>query len=139
MKHTYNATLPDGRIVTRTTDRIYTHVIAVINDSPFSTRQNWGAAAWAGRPDLAEKDVAKYSKWNFTRVVAIPVNNPRPELTPAQVSKENSKKLAKAQKRVVSLRGMLEVYRAGWDDLTIAKWEQLIKDEENWIKELETK
>ena len=73
-KHTYKATMPDGSILTRTTQRVYTHVVAVLSDT------EWGWVQWCGRPDLAEKAAQRtrgYGCWEEVRI--IPVDNPRPE------------------------------------------------------------
>jgi hypothetical protein len=51
MKPKYAATLPDGREVTRQTQRTYTNIVAVRRDDG----QGWGVWSWAGRFDLAFK------------------------------------------------------------------------------------
>lgn len=50
-KPKYEATLPDGRVVTRDTKRTYTHVVTVKRDDGLG----WGVWSWAGRFDLAYK------------------------------------------------------------------------------------
>jgi hypothetical protein len=59
VKHTYKVTCPDGTIVTRTTDRKYTHVIVGRDKEPNRPGRNFGdkffAITWAGTPALAEK------------------------------------------------------------------------------------
>ena len=67
-KHTYEAKLPNGETVTRTTARTYTHVIVAKHaDWFFEYRKNsfgglykdsvnnFFAVTWCGRPDLADK------------------------------------------------------------------------------------
>jgi len=50
-KPKYEATLPDGHVVTRQTDRTYTHIVACRGDDG----RGWGVWSWAGRFDLAFK------------------------------------------------------------------------------------
>lgn len=50
-KHTYIATLPDGTPFTRTTERTYTHVIAVRD------AKGWGVTGCVGRANLANAKV----------------------------------------------------------------------------------
>lgn len=57
-KHTYKAVCPDGTIVTRTTDRKYTHVIVARDRVPDARRpagERYFQVTWAGTPELAEK------------------------------------------------------------------------------------
>lgn len=63
-KRTLTATLPSGEIVTRTTARTYTHVVARKATYADGTTAGWCAHGWCGRPNLAEKQVAKLcSSW----------------------------------------------------------------------------
>jgi hypothetical protein len=80
---TLTATDPaTGATVTRTTDRVY--VAAVV-----TTAANGEvlAAAWAGRPDLAAKALAKYGGaakgWRLAPVTADPWATPEPAAAPA--------------------------------------------------------
>lgn len=51
----FEATLPDGTVVTRKTKgRTYTNVIAVVNRSTGT----WSALNWCGTPELAAKALA---------------------------------------------------------------------------------
>lgn len=75
MKQTLTATLPDGRTVTRTTARPYTHVV-VGHDGD----GDWGAFGWCGSHDLAMKKRDSERKWHSQRypegaIDIIPVNN----------------------------------------------------------------
>lgn len=77
-KYIYTATCPDGTIVTRKTDRIYTHaVVGYWRDEEIPT---YGMFEFCGRLDLAQKS---YKKWTAqgAKVVVVPVDNPRPEPT----------------------------------------------------------
>lgn len=53
------AILPSGEIVTRRTARTYTHVVARKVTYADGTTTGWSEMGWCGRPDLAEKQVAK--------------------------------------------------------------------------------
>lgn len=53
------ATLPDGQAVTRRTARTYTHVVASHTTYTDGTSTGWHAHGWCGRPELAQKQVAK--------------------------------------------------------------------------------
>lgn len=68
-RYTYRATLPDGKVVTRTTTRNYTHIVAILypttnydveRGSTFTGEFHWGMFGWCGRLDLAQKTAAKY-------------------------------------------------------------------------------
>lgn len=50
----YYALLPDGKIATRKTHRVYTHIVAV-------NYRGWGAEHWCGRYDLAVKQANRYT------------------------------------------------------------------------------
>jgi hypothetical protein len=51
MKATYTATLPNGMIVSRKSDRVYTHIVAAIcNES-----KDWVYLGFCGSLDLAKK------------------------------------------------------------------------------------
>jgi hypothetical protein len=52
------ATGPGGQVFTRTTERTYTHVVAVLHEYD-DGHQGWTPGQWAGRPDLAQKAAAK--------------------------------------------------------------------------------
>lgn len=53
-KSTLTAILPDGKVETRKTACTYTHVVAIdLNDG-----EGWGAIAWCGSLELAEKRAA---------------------------------------------------------------------------------
>lgn len=58
-KRTLTATLPDGKTVTRTTARTYSHVVARRLTYADGTTSGWCAHGWCGRLDLAAKQVAK--------------------------------------------------------------------------------
>lgn len=53
-KHTYEAVCPDGYVLTRTTARIYTHVIICRGEEGF------GELSWAGNLTLAEKALPRF-------------------------------------------------------------------------------
>jgi hypothetical protein len=53
----YKATCPDGTVVTRRTDRIYTHVL-VVKDA-----KGWGAYGWIGRPDLIQAKIREATRY----------------------------------------------------------------------------
>lgn len=77
-KYKYTATCPGGTIVTRTTDRVYTHaVVGYWRDEEIPT---YGMFEFCGRLDLAQKS---YKKWTAqgAKVIVVPVDNPRPEPT----------------------------------------------------------
>lgn len=67
-KVTLTCTAPDGTIISRTTDNLYTHVL--ITD----TRGGWGAVQWCSRLDLAQKALRRYSSWNLTNLTIVQVN-----------------------------------------------------------------
>lgn len=88
-KQTLTHVLPNGRVITRTTARAYSHVIECrIKDIPEnrgwvkshpelfdagSEWSQWFVWGWAGRADLAEKEAGKWGKntgWE-TRAVLI--------------------------------------------------------------------
>jgi hypothetical protein len=76
-KNVYEATLPDGRKATRTTDRTYSHVIiydeveGLKQYDPHTKRdvltKGWVVLTWAGRPDLAEKEFRRYSGLRYLK------------------------------------------------------------------------
>lgn len=53
------ATLPSGEIVTRRTARTYSHVVASKTTYTDGTCSGWHTHGWCGRPELAQKQVAK--------------------------------------------------------------------------------
>lgn len=59
-KTTYTATLPNGETVTRKTERTYTHV--VVSEVTWDGETSFFGAEWAGRPDLAQKNAAKWER-----------------------------------------------------------------------------
>lgn len=83
-KHTFNVTMPDGVVETRTSTHDYQFVVAYLVE-----RQRgmvWTIAQWTSRMDLAQKAYDK-SAQHFTpdTIKIIPVNNPRTEEEKAQV------------------------------------------------------
>ena len=94
VKHTYTVEAPDGTLATRTTHRIYTHVVfgrrdivndrlragyfkskdpahfnhlhSLITDREQTTHyQEWVAIRWCGRLDLATKEL-RAEQWGYT-------------------------------------------------------------------------
>ena len=57
----FTATLPNGTIATRKTERTYTHVVVVEREN-LDGRVTYGKPEWAGRLDLAQKNAAKRDK-----------------------------------------------------------------------------
>lgn len=57
-KTTFTATLPNGEIRTRKTERTYTHVV-VVESHYADGRVSFTKGEWAGRLDLAQKNAAK--------------------------------------------------------------------------------
>lgn len=73
-KKTFCALLPDGSTKKRTTSRIFTHVIAVIEDPTIRacTTPSWGITTWCGRFDLAESEANKARNkpyWADVRII----------------------------------------------------------------------
>ena len=69
---TVRVALPDGGVATRRTARTYTHVICARG----WRADDWGALVpvrWAGRSDLARKQVVDLERRGYTGVVAVPV------------------------------------------------------------------
>jgi hypothetical protein len=58
-KHTYHCPLPDGTVITRTTARTYTHVLASFDG------ERWGWNGWCGRLDLAHTQRRREEGWWF--------------------------------------------------------------------------
>jgi hypothetical protein len=58
--NTYQVKLVDGTIVTRKSDRSYTH--AVVSNLVFSGRDNGVKVAFASSLELAEKNMASFQK-----------------------------------------------------------------------------
>tara|TARA_R100001594_G_scaffold41146_1_gene73137 strand:+ start:259 stop:561 length:303 start_codon:yes stop_codon:yes gene_type:complete len=91
-KRKLTATLPDGGIATRTTNKTYTHVIAVKTGSG-----QWDALGWAGSPELAAKRLATetnhyqggWGYWDYYRVnlagKVVPFVGPLPEFKGAEL------------------------------------------------------
>lgn len=82
MSITYTAQTPTGTVTRTSEGRTYTHAIIALD------AQGWGAVAWAGREDLAVKQVAHWSKVpSFTEVRMVPVTveekKPRAAKVPA--------------------------------------------------------
>lgn len=76
-KHTYTATCTDGKIETRTTDRVYTHVLVA------QYGNGYRHVEWCGRMDLAQKAHKKYDKPGIdVALTIVPVDNPRNEAQP---------------------------------------------------------
>lgn len=80
---TYSATLPDGRVVTRKSDRTYTHVLALYD----ATTSRWCAVGFAGSEALALKTLrAKVSRWGErvteSRIIPVTYKAPRVRLCP---------------------------------------------------------
>lgn len=70
--HTYRVEY-GGRSFTRRTDRTYTHVVLVRrNRRNPDVAPDWKAYAWAGRPDLAEKQ-RKDALRIYEDAVAVPI------------------------------------------------------------------
>lgn len=68
--HTYTAILPDGTEFTRTTQRTYTHVIAVRQG------EKWGNMGCIGRADLAQKKIneatsGRYGRFDEARAIPL--------------------------------------------------------------------
>jgi len=57
-KTTYTATTPSGKTFTRKTERTYTHCV-VVEFVRSNGERSFTDPAWAGRPDLAKKQVTK--------------------------------------------------------------------------------
>lgn len=60
MKRKLYATLPDGREISRWTERTYTHIIAIRQAG--GNPDIWIAATWCGRPDLAQKQQMDFAR-----------------------------------------------------------------------------
>lgn len=73
-KQTLTVTFPDGTVGKRTTERNYTHVVAVAYD----TDKKWRAVHWCGSLALAEKQ-------KTTSAVILEVNNAAAAVSDAQV------------------------------------------------------
>ena len=85
------ATMPDGTVLKRRTDRQYTHVIVrkykhqdlkrtvtyPNGEKETFTMDRWGAETWIGRPDLvaARWEGFKNSKHNFYEFLLFETNN----------------------------------------------------------------
>ena len=66
-KRKLTAITPDGKILTRTTHREYSHMVAIQNTKKhFFYPLGWSSWSWSSRLDLAEKKVqdAKQLGWN---------------------------------------------------------------------------
>lgn len=80
-KTVYEATAPDGTVITRTTDRVYTH--AVLAKERKGTR-GWGYIGFCGSLELAQKlertTSARYKKYDldysYVLVPAVPRSKP---------------------------------------------------------------
>lgn len=69
-KTTYTATLPNGEVVTRKTERTYTHV--VVSEVTYQDGEpRFSNCTWCGRPDLAQKQVALWER-NWQKQVGVP-------------------------------------------------------------------
>jgi len=55
---TITATLPNGQTIKRTTKRVYTHALTIEIEYTDGTI-GYAKAEWAGRPDLAQKVLAR--------------------------------------------------------------------------------
>ena len=53
-----SVTLPDGRVITRKTHRVYTH--AIVNKHCVAQVTKSADMSWCGRPELAAKAIAGY-------------------------------------------------------------------------------
>lgn len=88
-EHTYRATLPNGEVITRTTKRIYTHVVVAKSEDAPRAEPTWGALGWCGREDLAVILARKNQTWRVRdretgkitliqpEILILPVDNPR--------------------------------------------------------------
>lgn len=72
-KTVYEATAPDGTVITRTTDRVYTHAVLANDD------RGWGCIGFCGSFELAQKlerttrnQYAKYRTLSNTKLVIVP-------------------------------------------------------------------
>lgn len=57
MKQTLTVTAPDGKVITRKTEKNYTHALLA------HYRQGWGAIAFCGSRQLAERQYKKHLAW----------------------------------------------------------------------------
>lgn len=71
--YTYRGLLPDGREVTRTTHRTYTHLVATQQRG-----ESWGVWSFCGSRELAEKAGRQASRAGLHYCI-VPVTNPRPD------------------------------------------------------------
>ena len=127
LKHTYTALAQDhnyqqGTLHTRTTARTYTHCIVAsgyhrryfhISQDTWKVSEKrfgeLGMLAWAGTPELAAKQVAKFVKDGYTDVQAVPCTLKPEQVTSRRGSKATkvagSKKMAKVTKKSTASKG----------------------------------
>ena len=62
---------PDGTVLTRTTHRDYSHMVAIVSDHR-QEKEGWSSWSWAGREDLAQNKLNEAKKLGYEAVI-IPV------------------------------------------------------------------
>jgi hypothetical protein len=70
-----HVTLPDGRIASRTTDRLYTDAVAILHTPWGSEAECWGVVRWSTSLDRAWRyaDSAELRRIGYTERRVLPV------------------------------------------------------------------